>query len=163
MKRKLCTFPCQKIAYPIGSTFDTPRDAGRHNVVQALSAPPRLPVLLQFLQQRSNSCSSCSSTLGLFKICLFNSPPPSPWLRMKNLVIFKVYCNTFVVTFQCSEISLTSSESKQDETKLDNLDKLDNHILAISPSKLIIIVKPKSKSKYKLKVIIQRFGLRLML
>ena len=43
-----------------------------------------------------------------------------------------------MVKFQCSEISLTSSESKQDETKLDNLDKLDNHILAISPSKLII-------------------------
>ena len=42
-----------------------------------------------------------------------------PWLRVKNLVVFKVYCNTFVVTFQCSEKSLTSSESKQDETKLD--------------------------------------------
>ena len=45
--------------------------------------------------------------------------PPSPQLRVKNLVVFKVYCNTFVVTFQCSEKSLTSSESKQDETKLD--------------------------------------------
>ena len=40
-----------------------------------------------------------------------------PLLRAKNLLIFKVYCITFVVTFQCSEISLTSSESKQDETK----------------------------------------------
>ena len=37
----------------------------------------------------------------------------------ENLVVFKVYCNTFVLTFQCSETSLTSSESKQDETKLD--------------------------------------------
>ena len=45
--------------------------------------------------------------------------PPSPRLRVKNLVVFKFYCNTFVVTFQCSETSLTSSESKQDETKLD--------------------------------------------
>ena len=44
--------------------------------------------------------------------------PPSPLLRVKNFVVFKVYCNTFVVTFQCSETSLTSSESKQDETKL---------------------------------------------
>ena len=51
-------------------------------------------------------------------IGMFETPPP-PWLRVKNLVIFKVYCNTFVVTFQCSETSLTSSESKQDETKLD--------------------------------------------
>ena len=40
-------------------------------------------------------------------------------IASKNLVVFKVYCNTFVVTFQCSETSLTSSESKQDETKLD--------------------------------------------
>ena len=56
---------------------------------------------------------------------------------MKNLIIFKVYCITFVVTFQCSEISLTSSESKQDETKHQILN-VDNHILAISPSKLII-------------------------
>ena len=39
--------------------------------------------------------------------------PPSPPLRVKNLVVLKVYCNTFVVTFQCSETSLTSSESKQ--------------------------------------------------
>ena len=31
----------------------------------------------------------------------------------------QVYCNTFVVTFQCSEISLTLYESKQDETKHD--------------------------------------------
>ena len=45
--------------------------------------------------------------------------PPSPQLGVKNLVVFKVYCNTFVLTFQCSETSLTSSESKQDETKLD--------------------------------------------
>ena len=50
-------------------------------------------------------------------VCL--RPPPPPWLRVKNLVVFKVYCNTFVVTFQCLETSLTSSESKQDETKLD--------------------------------------------
>ena len=49
---------------------------------------------------------------------MFETPPP-PLLRVKNLVILKVYCNTFMVTFQCSEISLTSSESKQDETKLD--------------------------------------------
>ena len=42
-----------------------------------------------------------------------------------------------MVTFQCSEISLTSSESKQDETKHQIL-SVDNHILAISPSKLII-------------------------
>ena len=49
---------------------------------------------------------------------MFETPRP-PWLRVKNLVVFKVYCNTFVVTFQCSETSLTSSESKQDETKLD--------------------------------------------
>ena len=39
--------------------------------------------------------------------------PPSPLLRVINLVGFKVYCNTFVGTFQCSEISLTSSESEQ--------------------------------------------------
>ena len=31
----------------------------------------------------------------------------------------QVYCNTFVVTFQCSDISLTLYESKQDETKHD--------------------------------------------
>ena len=49
---------------------------------------------------------------------MFETPPP-PRLRVKNLVVFKVYCNTFVVTFQCLETSLTSSESKQDETKLD--------------------------------------------
>ena len=48
---------------------------------------------------------------------MFETPPP-PQLRVKNLVVFKVYCNTFEVTFQCLEISLTSSESKQDETKL---------------------------------------------
>ena len=64
---------------------------------------------------------------------MFETPPP-PQLRVKNLVVFKVYCNTFEVTFQCLEISFTSSETKQDETKLDK----DNHILAISPSKLII-------------------------
>ena len=45
--------------------------------------------------------------------------PPPPQLRVKNLVVFKAYCNTFEVTFQSLEISLTSSESKQDETKLD--------------------------------------------
>ena len=49
-------------------------------------------------------------------VCLRPHLPPP--VRVKNLVIFKVYCNTFVVTFQCSETSLTSSESKQDETKL---------------------------------------------
>ena len=49
---------------------------------------------------------------------MFETPPPSQ-LRVKKLVVFKVYCNTFEVTFQCSEKSLTSSESKQDETKLD--------------------------------------------
>ena len=53
-----------------------------------------------------------------WNISTFETPPP-PQLRVKNLVVFKVYCNTFVVTFQCSETSLTSSESKQDETKLD--------------------------------------------
>ena len=49
---------------------------------------------------------------------MFETPPP-PQLRVKNLVVFKVYCNTFVLTFKCSETSLTKSESKQDETKLD--------------------------------------------
>ena len=49
---------------------------------------------------------------------MFETPPP-PQLRVKNLVVFKVYCNTFEVTFQCLEISFTQSESKQDETKLD--------------------------------------------
>ena len=54
-----------------------------------------------------------------WNICMFDTPPPPPLLRVKNLLIFKVHCITFVVTFQCSEISLTSSESKQDETRLD--------------------------------------------
>ena len=49
---------------------------------------------------------------------MFETPTPLQ-LRVKNLVVFKVYCNTFEVTFQCLEISLTSSESKQDETKFD--------------------------------------------
>ena len=42
--------------------------------------------------------------------------PPPPYTECKNLALIEVYCNTFVVTFQCSETSLTSSESKQDET-----------------------------------------------
>ena len=67
---------------------------------------------------------------------MFETPPPSQ-LGVKNFVVFKVYCNTFVVTFQCSETSLTSSESKQDEAKLDKANI--QYILAISPSKLVII------------------------
>ena len=35
---------------------------------------------------------------------MFETPPP-PQLRVKNLVVFKVYCNTFEVTFQCLEMS----------------------------------------------------------
>ena len=47
--------------------------------------------------------------------------PPIPLLRVKNLVVFKVYCNTFVVT------SLINQRLN-----------VDNHIFSISPSKLII-------------------------
>ena len=48
---------------------------------------------------------------------MFETPPPPA--KSEKFGRFKDYCNTFVVTFQCSETSLTSSESKQDETKLD--------------------------------------------